>query len=345
MTIQHWLGPNELLFYTEDTEGNVDIFWGGRLYYSFNRNDLFEKNLGIAMLANIGVHRKTICDVYKISRRTITNILAIYKSEGVEGLRDYRPGPAAIEEELRAYVIKKYIELGNTRGYQNKILEAVEEKGKAGDFRKGISRSMLHNIIKGYKEEREEEKCKILEERKDCEVEEERKEREEEKAVNDEKGNRQIELIKEIDEGKEICVEHGGAAVAAIFLDEYGLAGAIPENGKEEKHYSNQELAVTFALLNAGEIVRVEQDFKHLSSYEMGGIIGKNRLPSLSLYRNRIPEIIEQMDMRDVIIETSRRVQKTLAFSQVVYIDGHFMPYYGSEETLHGYYPQKRLAI
>jgi len=56
-------------------------------------------------------------------------------------------------------------------------------------------------------------------------------------------------------------VEHGGAVASAIFLDRYGLAKDIPDNAEGENHYSNKELAVTFALLNAGEIVTVEQDF------------------------------------------------------------------------------------
>lgn len=341
MIIQQLLGPNGMLFCTEDDQRKVDIFWGGRLYYSFNRNDLLAKNIGISILANNGVLRKTICDFFQVNRRTITNILAIYKAKGIEGLKYYKTGPASIEYELKQFVIKKYIELEGTRGYQKSILKAVEEKAKVGDFKKGISRSMMHNILKEYKAEREEQKRKNLEERKACEAEEENRK----KGKEDKAEDLQIELISEIAEGEEICVEHGGAAVAAIFLDDYGTAEDIPESDKEKNHYSNQELAVTFALLNAGEIVKVEQDFEHLSRYEMGGIIGKNKLPSLSLYRNRIPGIVEQMDMREVILESSKRMQEIIEFSPVVYIDGHFMPYYGSGKTLHGYYPQKRLAM
>lgn len=341
MIIQQLLGPNGMLFCTEDDQGKVDIFWGGILYYSFNRNDVLAKNIGISIFANNGVLKKTICDFFQISRRTITNILAIYKAKGIEGLKDYKPGPALIEYELKQFVIKKYIELEGTRGYQKFILKAVEEKAKEGDFKKGISRSMMHNILKEYKAEREEQKRKNLEEIKACEAEEENRKKGKEDKAEDE----QIELISEIAEGEEVCVEHGGAAVAAIFLDDYGTAEDIPESDKERNHYSNQELAVTFALLNAGEIVKVEQDFEHLSKYEMGGIIGKNKLPSLSLYRNRIPGIVEQMDMREVILESSKRMQEIIEFSPVVYIDGHFMPYYGSAKTLHGYYPQKRLAM
>ncbi len=50
MTIQQWLGPNGLLFYTEDEEGKVNVFWGGMLYYSFNRSDMLVKKIGIALL-------------------------------------------------------------------------------------------------------------------------------------------------------------------------------------------------------------------------------------------------------------------------------------------------------
>jgi len=348
MTIQQLLGPNGLLFYTEDTDGRVDIYWGGRLYYSFCRSDLFEKKLGVAILANIGVLRSTICEFFRVSRRTVTNILEIYKSEGIEGLKDYKPGPAAIEDELKQFVIKKYIELGGNRGYQKKILEAVEEKAKEGDFRNGICRSMLHNIIKDYKAEREEKKRKNLEEIKNREIAEANiKSRKGKDAVMEDgkPDPEQIEFIGDIGEGEEVCVEHGGAAAAAVFLDEYGMAGDILENDKEENHYSNQELAVSFALLNAGEIVKVEQDFEQLPSYQMGGIIGKNKLPSLSLYRNRIPGMVEQTNMREVILETSKRMQQILEFSPVVYVDGHFMPYHGRSDTLYGYYPQKRVAM
>ena len=342
--IQQFLGPNGLIYSLEDTEGNVDIVWGGKLYYSFHRENLFALDLGIALLDSIGVVQKTICQFFKISRNTITNVSKIYAEDGIEGLLNYKHGAPPIEEELRSFVIKMFIELENTRGYQNKILEAVEKKVEAGECRKSISRTTLHTIVGEYKAEREEQKGKNIEERQTREA-AEKKRIEEENKEQKEPDHGKIELISDIAEGEEVCVEHGGAAAAAIFLDEYGMAENIPEEDEKENHYSNQELALTFALLNAGEIVKVEQDFEQLPSYQMGGIIGKSKLPSLSLYRNRIPGMVAQMNMREVILETSKRMQEILEFSPVVYVDGHFMPYHGGCETLYGYYPQKRLAM
>ena len=45
---------------SEDIDGNVNIFWGGQLYYSFNRNNLFEKTLGIALLTDFIFHKQMI---------------------------------------------------------------------------------------------------------------------------------------------------------------------------------------------------------------------------------------------------------------------------------------------
>ena len=110
MIVQQLLGPNGLMQYAEDENGNVDIFWGGMMYYSFNRSNLFARKLGIALLATIGILQKTICEFFQISRHTIANVLEVYQKNGVEGLKDYKQGPSGTSEEIRQFVIKKYLE-------------------------------------------------------------------------------------------------------------------------------------------------------------------------------------------------------------------------------------------
>ena len=139
MIIQPLLGPNGLMFSTENECGDVDILWGGMNYYSFNRNDLFAKKFGITLLAGLGVARNTICEFFKISRNTIGNIQKVFTEKGVEGLKDYKPGPSSISEEVEQFVIKQYRELEGTRGYQNRILEAVQKKVEEGYFESNYS--------------------------------------------------------------------------------------------------------------------------------------------------------------------------------------------------------------
>jgi len=350
MIIQPLLGPNGLMFSTEDERGNVDILWGGLIYYSFNRNDLFAKKFGVTLLAGLGVAHKTICEFFKISRNTIANIQKIFTEKGAGGLKDHKPGPSSISEEVKQFVIKQYRELEGTRGYQNRILEAVQKKVEEGYFEKGISRSMMQRVLKEFRDQRERNREENLEKRKKEEQEKAKanekklEEKVAEPANEEEDDDEKLDFAENLAEGEERCVEHGGCSLVAPLLDKYGLADQIPadENGAR---FSNTELAITYAILNAGGVVKVEQDFKLLPSYEMGGMIGRVKLPSLSLYRNRMPQVIAQMDMRDVILETSKRMHELLCFSYVVYIDGHFMVYHGGSNTLHGYNPQKRLAM
>tara|TARA_B100000315_G_C14563951_1_gene581951 strand:- start:38 stop:2281 length:2244 start_codon:yes stop_codon:yes gene_type:complete len=349
MIIQPLLGPNGLMISTEDEDGNVDILWGGKNYYSFNRNDLFAKKFGITLLTGLGVAQKTICEFFKISRNTIANIQKIFAETGVEGLKDYKPGPSSISEEVKQFVIKQFIELEGTWGYQNRILETVQKKVEEGYFEKGISRSMMQRVLKEFRDQRERRREENIERRRKEEQEKaEANEKKPEERVaepaGEEDDEEQLDFAQTLTDGEERCVDHGGCSLVVPLLDKYGLADQIPavENGAR---FSNTELAITYAILNAGEVAKVEQDFKLLPSYEIGGMIGRVKLPSLSLYRNRIPQVVAQMDMRDVILETSKSMHELLSFSDVVYIDGHFMAYHGGSDILHGYNPQRRLAM
>jgi len=346
--IQTLFGPNGFIHYQEDENENVTIFWAGKAYYFFNREDTFAKNVGIAIMASIGVLQKALCEIFRVSRRTVIRIKKIYDTQGLEGLKDYRKGPVGIEKDLKDFIIKKYTEFEGVRGYQNKILSLVQEKHERGEFKSTISRGRMHVIIKEYKEDRERTKRENEEETRQREK--NRKERENKQAAEEvEKDNGQQELIEDLSGESEVCVEKGGATVSVVFLSEFGIMNHVPvievEGEDSEKRFSNCELATTYTLLNAAKVVTVEQRFKHLPSYEMGGIIGRNKIPSLGTYRSRIPKIVDRMDMRDVIFETSKRMRELLSFSTTVYIDGIFLPYHGRSKTLYGYYPQKRLAM
>ena len=347
--IQQLFGPNGFIHYQEDENENVTIFWAGKAYYFFNREDIFAKNVGIAIMASIGVLQKTLCEIFRVSRRTVIRIKKIYSTQGLEALKDYRKGPVGIEKDLKDFIIKKYRELEGVRGYQNKILSLVQEKYEKGEFKSTISRGGMHIIIQEYKDERE--RIKQENEERIRRLEEKGRERGEREKAEEEEDYGQGELIEDLSGEKEVCVEKGRATVSAVFLSEFGIMNHVPvkeveiEEEDSEKRFSNCELATTYALLNAAKVVTVEQRFKHLPSYEMGGIIGRNKIPSLGTYRSRMPKIVDRMDMRDVIFETSKRMRGLLSFSTTVYIDGIFLPYHGRSKTLYGYYPQKRLAM
>ena len=153
MIVPQLLGPNGLLYCVKDEKQNVHILWGGQKYYSFQSQDTFTKNLGIALLAELHVIQSTICEIFEVNRRTITRIHKLFIKDGIDGLINYERGRQCVENNLKDFVIKRYIELDNTYGYQKKILEEIDKKVEEGLFSKGISRSKLQDIILTYKKE------------------------------------------------------------------------------------------------------------------------------------------------------------------------------------------------
>ena len=342
MDSQRLLGPNGLVYALEEADDITRIYWGGLSFYAYNRNDAFEKKFGIALLANLGVAYQTICDLFEINRHTVRKTLAVYLESGAEGLRKYHQGPETVEEAVHDFVIAEYARLNGMRGYQNKILEAIEKKAAEGVFRGAISRSTLQKILQAHKDatkrKQEDEKRAAELKKQDEEAGRGRREAEKDRTAD---GQHEFEQ-----EGQDICVDHGGAAAIIPLLGQLGLEGALPEEPEhKDRLYSIGELAVSYAALNAAGQVEVEQDFKLAAGYQMGGIIGRKRLPCLSVYRQRIPLAVGKMDMQAVMLESARRAAGIFGPTRVAYIDGHFMPYYGETETLYGYNTQRRMAM
>ena len=341
MNVQRLLGPNGLVWAVKDSSEIVRIYWGALSFYAYHENDAFERKLGIALLANQGVHHRTICELFDVNRHTVRKTLAVYTKSGAPGLQDYHRGPEAIEEAVRIFVITEYIRLHAQRGFQNMILDAIAKKVDEGLFRSTLSRSKLQKIIRAYKDttKKEAEEQKREAEGKKQENQIRREAKEQRSGENDGQG--------ELEPNEQsVCVEHGGAAAVIPLLGHLGLNAALPEEpANENRRYSIGELAVSYAALNAAQLVDVEQDFKLADSYQVGGLIGRTRLPSLSVYRERIPAAVEKMDMEAVRLEAARAAVAVFGPTRVAYIDGHFMPYYGDTPTLYGYNTQRRLAM
>jgi hypothetical protein len=336
------LGPNGLVYALEEADDIIRIYWGGLSFYAYNRNDAFEKKLGIVLLANLGVAYQTICELFAINRHTVRKTLAVYTESGAEGLSKYHQGPGTVEKAVCDFVIAEYTRLNGIRGYQNKILEAIEKQAEEGLFRGSISRSKLQKILQAHKETT---KKKQEDEKREAELKKQKGEdgRIRHNAEKDRTVDEQPELEQE---NESVCVDHGGAAAIIPLLGQLGLNDALPEEPEHENRlYSIGELAVSYAALNAARHVEVEQDFKLAAGYQMGGIIGRKRLPCLSVYRERIPLAVGKMDMQAVMLESARTAVGIFGPTRVAYIDGHFMPYHGETEILYGYNTQRRLAM
>jgi len=342
---QRLFGPNGFIDARQNEDGTVTITWADLPYYNFNPDDTLARNIGIALLASIGVARKDVQRLFGVSRSTVKRILSIWRASGAEGLKDYHQGAPGLDTQIRQFVIDLFKELEGRRGYQRMILEAVKDRCDKGEFDRSISRQTLHLILREYRRQR----ALLAAENKERARRKEEQNQQAEAAAEEQPGDGQAELAEQAagaDEPR--AVDCGGAVATAVFVQEFGTMGSIAQGCGEsqgEERFSNREMAFAYVALNAAKVAVVEQDFKGLPSYLMGGILGREKLPSLSLYRSRIPKVVEAMDIQEVIRQTARRMKGVFPFSPVLYVDGHFVPYYGEAAVLGGYSSQRRMVV
>ena len=340
---QRLLGPNGFVQAVQEDDGNVVIYWAGNYFYSFNQSDAFAKNLGVYLLAAQNLARRDIRRIFKVSRCTIMRILALVRAEGINALIEYTKGAPCIDDKIKEFVCEMFQKIEGTRGYQTIILEQVKAKYDKGEFSRTLSRQSLYNILKEYRRERSQRQA----ENEQKEKQKAQAKQPEEEPIVKEPAEKEEERPK--DEYR--VVDFGGAVIAAVTMSEFGMIESIPEGssgleeGERGEKFSNQELAFSYVALNAAKVVQVEQDFKQLPSYQMGGIVGREKLPSLSLYRSRIAEVVGSMNMEEVILQTAQRMQSVFSFGKVVYVDGHFLPYYGDTEVMKNYSSQRRMVL
>ena len=341
---QRLLGPNGFVQAVEEDNGTIVIYWAGNRFYSFHPEDAFSKNFGIYLLAAQNIARRDIQRIFKVGPSTIKRILALVRSSGTKALRDYVKGAPCIEAKIKEFVCELFQQIEGTRGYQTIILGQVKANYDKGEFSRTLSRQSLYNILNDYRRERSQRQAQAGEKRKDKA---QGKQREKMEPIVTEPA--EPEEDKPTDAYS--VVDCGGAVVAAVTMSEFGMMASIPEGsssaeeGERGEKFSNQELAFAYVALNGAKIVQVEQDFKQLPSYQMGGIEGREKLPSLSLYRSRIPKVVGGMNMQEVIRQTAQRMQGVFSFGKVLYVDGHFLPYYGDTEVMKNYSSQRRMAL
>ena len=341
---QRLLGPNGFVQAEEEDDGTIVIYWAGNRFYSFHPEDAFSKNLGIYLLAAQNIARRDIQRIFKVAPTTIKRILKLVRSSGIKALRDYVKGAPPVDAKIKEFVCELFQQIEGTHGYQTIILGQVKAKYDKGEFARTLSRQSLYNILNDYRGERSQRQA-------------EAEQREKDKAQGTQREKEKPTLTvpaapeQEGPTDEYRVVDCGGAVVAAVTMSEFGMMESIPEGsssaeeGEGGEKFSNQELAFAYVALNGAKVVQVEQDFKQLPSYQMGGIEGREKLPSLSLYRSRIPKVVGSMNMEEVIRQTAQKMQSVFSFGKVLYVDGHFLPYYGDTEVMKNYSSQRRMAL
>jgi hypothetical protein len=146
-----------------------------------------------------------------------------------------------------------------------------------------------------------------------------------------------------------------------LYTDTYGLennryAGTMLVIGMLEHLYNFSSLSASvynghadfihlFMAMHINQISSVEQ-LKVVHKHEFGRIIGKNKLESMPMLWTDIHQGVDQRksnELHDKVF--NYQCVKGLVGLENLFVDGHFIPYYGNEKTHKGFYTQRDLMI
>ena len=295
------------------------VVYGFHRFACFHKDDAMAKRVTATQLMGMGVAKTEIARAFGVQRGSIYLWERTYREGGMKALVSLSRGrKARVSEGARDYIYALHKNLGGSRGSRKKI--AAEVKNLYGV---DVSRETIRRAVN------------------------ERKESEEQLPAGGDV-EEQTRVVVEPDAGeKEIVVKHGGALIALPLLAKYGAEELISEGvSSREGRYTFKECVVSLLLLLASRLLRVEENIKHYDDEMMGGLIGRQRLPSLKTVRRVMAEGIGQMGdkVEQMKSEYALKCLELWGYERAYYIDGHFMPYTGGERILFGYSPQRRPA-
>jgi len=114
---------------------------------------------------------------------------------------------------------------------------------------------------------------------------------------------------------------------------------------RDNKYISSTQIWLTFfhmAFLGFPSI----ESLNNAHEEEFGPLLGRNSLPSIRTLRESLSDFGSKEKSEELIFQLCQRfIEHNLASLGVLYIDGHFLPYFGFEPTLKSWYSLRRLAI
>jgi len=140
---------------------------------------------------------------------------------------------------------------------------------------------------------------------------------------------------------------YAGGLLFSPFLNQYPFASTIREVLRLGPHegYTLEELSQTLFYLDVFGFRSLE-DFKRVYSEEFGVLIGRSTSPSHFTLRRFLHNVRELGRAEQLIEAFSRMYLKTgLAQWGVLYIDGHFLPYYGMVPITKGWHGVRKVPM
>lgn len=333
--VQGFLPGHEQLEVIDEGEF-YQVNYGFYQLATFAKDDKIALRITVVQLANMNVRITDLWRCFGVSRSSILRWMKLYKEGGLQALVALKAGAGVkVTDDIKDYVVSLHAQLGGRCNYRKTIIEEVERL-----FGVKISRETIRMAVNERKPAHREDGSRADEQRRASVA-----EGDGEAEAGETRGDAVGVPGAQTEEAR--AVEHGGALLALPLLAEYNVEKMVSEQTpKASNGYSSLECFFSLLLPLMARILKVEENIKLHDAPAMGGLIGRPRLPSLRAIRRTMAVLVDNVKekIHDLKIEFAKRCVSLGEVGDTFYLDGHFMPYMGEEQTFRGYNPGRRLA-
>ena len=350
-----------------ETELEKKVLVKGQLYMTWEIQDQTTQRMAIVELYKTGIAtQEELAKAFGIHIKTIYNYVTIFEQEGIKGLIGERSGPKSnwkITPEVRGKILLTMLR-EKLEGYVD-IQKELEKKWNLKISIESIRQVLIEN---GFIEER----IKYVElqfeqkdffndtqnmqlemdyidenvyENKPYLIEEKASDNENNHCIDsvDKKGLRHYstverEYLDKLEQGGYNI--YAGGLLFVPLLKRYNFLPTIKRiiNIDTYEGYCLEQLCMTLFYFDVFEFESIE-NFKTVYPEEFGILVGKLNSPGIRTLRRFLHKVRELKKGEAIIYEFGKEYLKSgLVNCKVLYIDEHFLPYYGTRVISMGWF-------
>jgi transposase len=365
-----------------ESSNKQTVFLRGRPYMSWSNEDESAPRMAIAQLYELGlVTQEELADAFQVHIKSVYNYINAYEADGVRGLISQPRGPkqkwkitpqtkakilfAVLKEDLTEYdaiqenlekVWKEEISIASIR-------QVLIENGLIQEHIKIASPEKQRSFFEGFTEKESQQLefsfpwSEGSQEKTNAEEMEEIKERGKRNLTFSET---QIDLKRkkrsQYSQAERMYLDllergeysaYAGGLLYLPLLQRHNFLPLIEKVIKIDKKndYTLSQLCLTLFYYNIFNFRSIE-NFKTAYPEEFGPLIGKITSPSIYTLR-RFLEEIQRLKQGERLIEEFAKwyLKSKIAEWGIMYIDEHFVPYYGKELISMGYFTVRNIPL
>ena len=346
----------------EDTK---KVLVNGAEYMSYSKDDDETQRLAIVQLCESGVGtQEEVAQAFNIHPNSVTNYLSRFREDGLRGLLTKQRGPQE-PWKLTPQRRWKILESAFRQGTNNcaRICQSLKQDWNEDLSEDSIRLVLIENGFFAKKEQRqdyEQSEFKFdgqlelrftkpavreaIADKKDC-----GEETKIEKAVSALKRSNysQAERIylDQLEQGQYSA--YAGGLLFVPLLQQYSFLPIIKQTINVETYegYSLGQLCLTLFYFDLFRFQSME-DFKTVYPEEFGLLVGKSSSPSIFTLRRFLHKVRELKKGEELIDEFALLyLKKGIARWGALYIDGHFLPYYGIYPITMGWHAVRKVPM